>query len=305
MICGPAEMDDYVLDFLKGEFQLEYTLYPERVIEYQNLFAQLFGEVVQQGVPVERLTPRLRFNEERPLVKNAEASLLIVLNVFSSLTRRVSKITWDNEYAFGNWLLRTNNAVGLYVESLLLRSLGFLDLSDCWLNSRNLWSANFEGSDLSRVNFVASDCRYVNFFGAKLFETNFAYASLNGSAFRGAQMFGTVLTALSLSRLDLSSVDVEFEEFELTACFRDVEMLNAKFDESDLRNAIFAGATLRNASFKNAVLIGADFSNADLADTDFTGAHLKGANFSGARLDRAKFPREYKPKIQSNKIKLD
>ncbi len=281
-ICGYSAIDDYLLRFVIDEFGLEHIANPHSIADYQYSLCELFKFLLRHGSPLERYTPRRRFNEERSLSRNSEEALLICINVLAQLTKVTSIICREDPYAFGNWLCRTWEQAHGFTELPLLRALSYLDLERCWLNSRNFWSADFRNSNLKGANLVASDCRYADFRNANLESTFLVNANLADAKFSGAKMNGARFEGISLPRL--SSMDDD-SEFGLGAMFDNAELNGASFKDADLRYANFKGASLRNAVFSGALLIGADFSGADLTGAAFAGANIEGTNFSGAMLE--------------------
>jgi uncharacterized protein YjbI with pentapeptide repeats len=290
-ICGPTEIDSYLWKFLIDEIHLKYVQSSFAIEQFQNKFCRLFGFMLRDGMPLERMSPRFRFFEERRYARNAESALLICLGIFSRLTKKISRIEWEDAFSFGNWISRTWGQSKGFAVLPLFGSLCYLDLSGCWLNSRHFWNANFEGSDLSKANLVSSDCRYSDFTNVNLTGAFIAHANLHGAKFNNAVLMNANFSPISLPRLDEPYGD---EDEPDGAVFKGMNLDGAKFDDADLRGADFEGASLKKAQFKSALLVGANFRSANLEEANFKGSNLELTDFVGANLENANFEKSRK-----------
>lgn len=273
LICGPTPIDEYLLRFVFDELALEYLQDSSNIADLQDIFCKLFEVMLRNGLPMERISPRLRFVDERARARNAEAALLICINGLARLTGCVSQINWHDEYTFGDWLVKTCGRSGGFMEYPLLRSLSYLDLQKCWLNSGYLWKADFEGANLAGANLAAADCRYSNFKNANLNGACLAYANLHQANFTGARMRDASFTGVSLNLSGES--DSVHQQVAGPGNFIGADLCQAEFDEADLRFVKFNGASLQGASFTDALLTGADFTDANIEEANFTGADCR------------------------------
>ena len=102
-LCGAAPMDQYIFQFVCDEMKLQP---PAKVAEWQQRLCHLFEVMVRDGMPMETLDPRPSFKEELRQSRNAEESLLAVLNSCARVTQQVSKIAWPESTTSGTWLKR-------------------------------------------------------------------------------------------------------------------------------------------------------------------------------------------------------
>jgi uncharacterized protein YjbI with pentapeptide repeats len=284
-LCGSSAMDEYLFSFILDEVRLQYLLDPATVIMWQQMFCHLIGFMIQHGMPMERLTPRPNFHEENQQSRNAEESLLAVLNSFARSTQKVSEIQWYACDSFGIWISRLfgQRQKNWNTQKLSLAFLSFLNLQECELITRDFWSANLESSNLQQAYLVSADCRYANFRRANLKQCNFAYAHLIGVKFEEADLTSADLTEVSLqganlrranlSRANLTNVDFR-NPFGVTG-------------STDFRGANLEGANLEGANLKGVNLEGVNLEGANLKGANLKGANLEGANLEGANLEGA------------------
>ncbi|NJP11418.1 MAG: NACHT domain-containing protein [Leptolyngbyaceae cyanobacterium RU_5_1] len=147
-LCGASEMDVYLFNFVCNEMQLHD---PDQVARWQQVLAHLFGVMLRQGMPMERLTPRPDYHEENRQARHAEESLLAVLNACARHTNQPSKIEHPSPEAFGAWLVRIQGQRMGGENVLALSCLGFLNLENCILMGRDLDGAILDRAILDRA----------------------------------------------------------------------------------------------------------------------------------------------------------
>ncbi|MBN3927550.1 hypothetical protein, partial [Nostoc sp. NMS4] len=89
ILCGASPMDRYLFKFVADEMRLQDA---SDVSNWQQTLCDLIGFMLRHGMPMDRLTPRLDFQEENRQARNAEEALLAVLNACARVTKTVSKI---------------------------------------------------------------------------------------------------------------------------------------------------------------------------------------------------------------------
>ena len=99
---SPVAMDNYIFRFLKNEVHLQEQV---TITKWQETLCCLISFLLKQGSPMEKLDPRLSFNEE-VIQHNAEEALLAALSVCASSTQLISEINWPSPTSFGEWLSR-------------------------------------------------------------------------------------------------------------------------------------------------------------------------------------------------------
>jgi uncharacterized protein YjbI with pentapeptide repeats len=153
------------------------------------------------------------------LAWNAEEALLAVHFHIAELTKQVSRLELESEYAFGVWISRVKGMSGRMVW------LGFLDLSGYQLYLLNFYGANvtksnfkdvnlqfsifaeadlqgisFENGMLSDVDLHCANLREANLRNADLYLANLQGANLEGANLEGAKLKGTILTGTILEK---------------------------------------------------------------------------------------------------------
>jgi uncharacterized protein YjbI with pentapeptide repeats len=260
VLCGSTTMDEYLFNFISDEVRLQYQRDAAEVANWQQTFCSLMAFMLRQGMPMERLDPRPNYQEESRQSLNSEDSLLAVLGVFQSLTKKISNIEYPSPEAFGGLLARLCGQRTSASNPMSFHVLTYLNLSDCNLIARDLRGANLRGANLSEANLR----------GANLSEANLRGANLRGANLRGANLYRANLYRADLYRADLYRADLG----------------GANLIEANLR-----GADLHRANLIEADLGGANLSEADLIEADLHRANLHRANLIEADLHRANLHR--------------
>jgi hypothetical protein len=225
VLCGAKAMDRYLFNWLLGEIQLRTV---EQVEKWQQLFCDLIGYMLQQGMPMEKLDG-LTFLQMSEQSRNAEEALLAVLNACARVTEKVSKIKWKNPESFGKWLSKLQEQRTDFDKTLTFDYLSYLNLANCRLIFKDLYKANLQGanlqqanlewsnlgganlqqsdlkgSNLHQANLEWSNLQQVNLQGAKLFEAN-----LQGANLQQANLIGAKLQRTKLRKADLEGVNTK------------------------------------------------------------------------------------------------
>jgi hypothetical protein len=65
LVCGASVMDVYLFNFVMDEMRLHQKQNPDDVVAWQQTLSDLFSFMLRQGMPMERIIPRLDFYEEK------------------------------------------------------------------------------------------------------------------------------------------------------------------------------------------------------------------------------------------------
>jgi uncharacterized protein YjbI with pentapeptide repeats len=272
VLCGSTTMDEYLFNFILDEVRLQYQADPTEVVTWQQTFCSLMGLMLRQGMPMERLAPRPNnYQEEFRQSLNAEDSLLAVLGVLQSITKKISNIEYPSPDAFGELLARLLGQRTSGVNPMSFHVLTYLNLSGCNLMARDLRKANLRGANLSRADFFGANLREANLREANLCEANLCEANLREADLREADLSRADLSQANLCEANLSRADLS----------------QANLCEADLRGADLIGACLFEADLHEACLFEANLCEADLRRADLSRADLSEANLRGADLSRA------------------
>jgi uncharacterized protein YjbI with pentapeptide repeats len=244
-------MDEYLFQFICDEMRLQN---PSEVGNWQKTLCRMIESMLANGMPMEGLKYRYSFRTERWQARNAEESLLAVLNACARVTKAMSEIEWSNRASFGEWISRLQGQ-RIGVENVLaFECLSFLNLQGCILYIRD-------------------------FLGANLAFTNLEKAELNGANLTVSNLEGANLTAANLTRSTF-----------LGANFEDANLQEATLEDANLENAILKnvnlqGTNLQWVNFYKANLEEANLEGANLQGANFYGANLEGANLKGTILE--------------------
>jgi len=268
-ICGPSAMSEYLHTFLLNEVRLRSHAKIER---WQEQLTRLFNFVLRYAMPMEQLQ-LATFRDAMFQSRNAEESLLVVLNVCALTIGRSSVIQQPERTTFGIWLKR----VGQRRSDLTRRSLSFLTLRGVNLFSHDLVEASLISSDLEGT--------YANFLGASfgdLSNVNLKDASLIRARFSTSKLINA-----NFERATLRGADMRWTKLE-----------RANFQGANLRGADLTSANLQEANLTQANLTDANLSRANLQGADLSGANLEGTNLEGVKADErvAEQIREFKAK---------
>ena len=170
-LCGLSPMDEYLFNFVWDEIELEYAKNPELVRDWQKMLCRLIEVMLVNGMPMESIEPRPNFQEEMRQSRNAEESLLAVLNACARTTQKISHIKWHSPEAFGSWLARLQPQRKGTENTLAFRCLSWLNLENCILHMRDFYAADFEHSNLRNSELERANLEGANLQGANLQDT--------------------------------------------------------------------------------------------------------------------------------------
>jgi uncharacterized protein YjbI with pentapeptide repeats len=260
-LCGSSVisvMDEYLLQFICDEMRLQN---PSEVSNWQQTLCRMIESMLDNGMPMEGLKYRSSFKIEMWQARNAEESLLAVLNACARVTKVTSEIKWSYRASFGEWISRLQGQRIGAENVLAFECLSFLNLQGCILYFRDFFGANLAFTNLEKAQLYGANLTVSNLVGA-----NLTAANLTRSTFSGA---------------NLEDANLQEANFE-NANLEDARLKNVNLQSTNLQWVNFYGANLEGANLEGANLQGANFYGANLE-----GANLKGANFYGANLEGA------------------
>ncbi|MEM8610423.1 MAG: pentapeptide repeat-containing protein [Cyanobacteria bacterium P01_H01_bin.105] len=230
ILCGPAELDKYLLNFLRDEIKRSDK---ETAGQWQKTLCDLIGYMLKHGMPMETLDPRPKFIEEIRMYRNASTTLLAMLSSCARVTGEISDIKWPNSKSFGEWLTVLQGQKIGGNNPITFNCLDYLNLRGCYLIFKDLYRTNLSGAVLNE-------------------------AKLDGAVLNEAKLDGAVLNEARL-------IATRFHEARLSGARLDGAILNmASFSAANLNEANLNGANLNGAN-----LNGADLSGADLEDVQW------------------------------------
>jgi uncharacterized protein YjbI with pentapeptide repeats len=278
LLCGPSNIDEYLLDFIFDEMHLENK---SNIEQWQKLLCRLIGFTLKHGMPMERISG-YSFWYISFMARNSEEALLFVLSACACLTELISKIEYPSPSAFGSWLSRLHSQ-RVEVDALSLKCLRFLDLQGCILYMKDLFRADLEGTNLKKAELaqailVGSNLKQVileeaNLVRANLEQANLEKANLEAANFELANLNEANLKQASLKRANIQGVR-----------FWKANLEEADLREANLEYANLIGANLYKADLRQANLQEVDLENANLEDARLEGANLENVNLNGANL---------------------
>jgi len=200
-ITGATAISTHINTFLKGELR---SLHSADV--HQQKLQELFGYVLQQGMPMEQLQlPTFKVTLFQ--ARNSEESLLVALNAFAILTGVCSTFGNIDTTAFGAWLRRIQGQRNGPQNVLVFNCLSYIDLRGMNLDIIDLYNANLVGSDLTAVS-----AHFANLSQANLTGANFQHAMLNWSTLEGANVTGA---NFKYAQLDEANLNANFTKEQL------------------------------------------------------------------------------------------
>jgi hypothetical protein len=265
-LCGPTPLDKYLFKFIENEVRLAGQAH---AVAWQEMLCKLMGFELRNGMPMEAVNLST-YKEASRQARNAEESLIVVLNACAGVTKLPSDIDWpgSDRASFKTLLHRLLGHSGDLGNELTLNHLGYinlkgqhlasheffqanisdLDLHGADLSGASLKGANLSGADLSGANLQSADLNHANLSGAELVWADLSSVTLRSGNLRMADLYGADLSGADLTRADLGQADLD----------------NANLNSVNLRNADLSGANLSGANLDGADLKGVDLMGADL-----------------------------------------
>ncbi|MEL6439984.1 MAG: pentapeptide repeat-containing protein [Cyanobacteria bacterium J06621_8] len=262
-LCGLSAMDEYLFSFVWDEIELEYAQDPQLIKDWQKMLCHLIEVMLVNGMPMESIEPRPNFQSEMFQSRNAEESLLAVLNACARITREISHIKWHSPTAFGSWIARLQPQREAPKNTLAFSCLSWLNLDNCMLDLRDFYAANFEYSSL-----VKSDLQVAVLLNANLARANLARANLAGARLARANLVGAHLAGAHLARAHLAGAHLAGAHLEA------VDLARADLEGANLEGANLEGANLQRANLNGAILQGANLNGAILKNTILEGQDI-------------------------------
>jgi energy-coupling factor transporter ATP-binding protein EcfA2 len=193
-LFGPKVLDDELIKFIRNELKPINQEQIKNLRTLQLTIIQLIDYMLRNGMPMEQLS-LVSYHVQNQQAKDAEKALLIILSIIADYTGKISKISWPNSTAFGDWLSRLQgqrdgpkNFILHYLNRLKVMSatLYFKDLNGANLGHAHLENAILQFSILRRANLYGADLRGANLSGANLRRADLREADLRRADLRGA-----------------------------------------------------------------------------------------------------------------------
>ena len=156
---------------------------------------------------MESLKPRPNYQEEKRQARNAEESLLAVLNTCARTTKKVSQINWHSKEAFGEFIASLQPQRTSAENTLAFQCLSWLNLENCIL-----WIRDLRGANLGRVNLRGAYLRGAYLGGADLGGADLQRAYLGGTNLRRANLEEANLEGANLRGANLRETILECED---------------------------------------------------------------------------------------------
>lgn len=309
-ICGPSPISRDLHGFLLNEIKLRSFQIPP----LQARLAEIFGYMLQHGMPMELLVDR-RYEEKWFLARNSEEALLVALNSCARVTQarspiRISKYTDQDPKVFGTWLKRIQGQriINSFPDTVLITDcLSFLGLGAISLDVGDFYRARLDSVDLRNAScqlacFHEAHLTNADLQGSKLSDANFRQAHLENVKLQKACLEGADLREAHLERANLIEARLDGAHLEW-AHLEGARLEGAHLEGAHLEGASLGGAHLDRAHFelghlkgaylKSASLVEAHLNRAHLEEADLQlanlkGAHLQEAHLAGANLEGAK-----------------
>ena len=274
MVCGASVMDEYLFNFVLDEMRLHHKLNPGDVAAWQQTLCNLISLMLLQGLPMERLAPRLDFHEEIKQARNSEEALLAVLNSCARVNKFVSKIKWLAPESFGNWVLTLKKQRISGENVLALNCFSYLNLECCILDMQDFFNADFVNANLTEAELYYSILAGANFAEANLQGARMIGAHLMKANMKGANLIGVNLIEANMRGARLQEANLE-----------GADLTKANLEGANLQGAHLVGANLEWANLHGANLVWANLEKANLIGVNLLEANLFGANLKGTILE--------------------
>ena len=250
-LCGASALTERQTEFLQNEMQANLQI----TSKWQDLLVALINVSLRQGLPMEKIE-LTDFQTMRLYSRNAEETLIVMLNSCARVTKQVSQLIWPDLMSAGAWIKQLQGQRHGPSNSLALSSLSYL---------------NFDGQCLD-----ISDC-----YNADMTCSSFREARGQSICLWQAHLANTCLEGIHFTEANLRSADIRQANLR-GALLHDADLREANLQNSDLEEADLEGADLQGTDLK-----GANLQNANLRNADLRGADLRGANFKQARIGGA------------------
>jgi len=295
-LCGPTAIDPFLAKLLRNEVALQNT---DVLTDWHGSLTQLVEWMFAYGMPVDEVTPRAaRFATEAQLARNASETLFVALNACARARGVQTQIRWPKPESLSGWLstLKPAQTGDEWPEAML--GLSHLDLTNCVLDFRNLYRADFTDSTLTSASIDAAYFGEARFerttaqkiawsfsliFRAAFVQTNFSFcqgvvatffhSEFDHVQFDGGQLRQSVFVGSQFKHVTFDAANIKWGNFD------GAELSDSSFVRAFLAESRFCGATLRNCDFTDATLIDADFRRATIEDCIFHGADVTSAIF--------------------------
>jgi uncharacterized protein YjbI with pentapeptide repeats len=229
------------------EMRLNYQQSSANAAALQKNLCHLMSFILRDGMPMERISPRPHFSEERRQARNAEEAFLVVLNASAQTNKITSDIEFLDSDSFGNWILTIQKQRISPKNILALECLSYLNLQDCTLDMKDFYGANLHKADLTNAHLYNAILQYANLEKANLEGARLEKANLEGANLEGANLEGANLRSANLRRANLEKANLEGANLR-GANLEGANLRRARLEGANLRRARLEGANLRRAN---------------------------------------------------------
>lgn len=245
---------------------------------------RLFNWTLRYGMPVQGVSPQLKYRELEVLQRCSESMLLCGLDALVRSRRSerrpvVAAVDWGMDPTAP---LAFFHRVGATLGWPIGLSIGCLDLRGANLSGADLRRVDLSGADLSGADLERADLS-----GAKLRRARLCSANLMGARLNNADMYKCNLHQAKLIETDLFQANLK--EAILVAHLYRCSLGRASLRCANLSQARLEGTEIESASFADAILEGATLqlpsAYSEVADARaLEGASLRFADLSKVTL---------------------
>ena len=127
--CFVTALDEDLLKFLNNELRMMTSEY---LSELQLIISDLLTYTINYGIAFSSGITHKNFNQLLIQAQNAEEALLAIHFAIATTTKEISRLDLKSKFAFGDWISRLRGQRQGPQNRLLLKSLGFLNLPNCF-----------------------------------------------------------------------------------------------------------------------------------------------------------------------------
>jgi hypothetical protein len=241
-LCGPSEITHELHRFLKKEVATHPVA---DAGAWQKSCVRLINHLLRHGMPMEKLSPLPTFKELDRQARNAEESLLALLNACAERSKALSNIEWPEDISFGAWLSRLSPQRNGPSNRITLISLSFINLEDQIFYCSDLYESIMN-------NIQANNCAasFVVLYGASLERASLEGAYLQGANLEGAYLQGAYLQGAYLQGANLQGANLQGANLQ-GANLQGANLKRANLEGANLERAYLHGANLEGAKGLN------------------------------------------------------
>ena len=187
-LAGQTALDGYLLPFIRQEIELRS---PETAAVWRETLTAVFSEFLAKGWPMER-QKELGFRDQQRWARNAEETLVAVLNCCSKHSKQPAAIKWPTNTAFGEMIKRLQGQRPGPMNRVIMTCLSYIEAPESCLDVADLYNADLSHSNLSKCTF-----NYTMMLRANLSNSDLEGAVFFDANLEGAKLHGTNLKKVS------------------------------------------------------------------------------------------------------------